>query len=126
MKVLRQLSLSQTVEAHQNRIQKAECQKVECQEAECQKVEWQMEALLGEEKALGVRSAVVVVHQTVCVGASRSASWAAPCADSFPGHLAASADVLIALVREPYSSSGSFLDTFRQRLAGIQEVTYKK
>lgn len=116
MKVLRQLSLSQTVEAHQNRIQKAECQKVE----------WQMEALLGEEKALGVRSAVVVVHQTVCVGASRSASWAAPRADSFPGHLAASADVLIALVREPYSWSGSFLDTFRQRLAGIQEVTYKK
>lgn len=54
----------------------------------------------------------------ICVGASRSASWANAPADSFPEHLASSTDVPIALVRGPHPTSRSFLDALRRRLTG--------
>lgn len=54
----------------------------------------------------------------ICVGASRSASWADPGAGSFPGHLATSTDAPIALVRGPHPTSRSFLEALRQRLTG--------
>jgi Response regulator containing CheY-like receiver, AAA-type ATPase, and DNA-binding domains len=46
----------------------------------------------------------------ICVGAGQNASWADPGTDSFPGHLAASTDAPIALVRGPHPTSPSFLD----------------
>ncbi len=55
----------------------------------------------------------------ICVGASRSGSWAAPGADTFPGHLAASSNAPIALVRGPHPTSRSFLESLRQRLTGV-------
>ncbi|MFB6286262.1 MAG: response regulator [Candidatus Bipolaricaulia bacterium] len=55
----------------------------------------------------------------ICVGASQSASWANPGTDSFPGHLAASSDAPIALVRGPHPTSRSFLESLRRRLAGV-------
>lgn len=55
----------------------------------------------------------------ICVGASRSGSWAAPGADSFPGHLAASSDAPIALVRGPHPTSHSFLESLRRRLTRV-------
>lgn len=54
----------------------------------------------------------------ICVGAPQDASWADPSADSFPGHLAASTDAPIALVRGPHPTAPSFLDALRRRLAG--------
>lgn len=54
----------------------------------------------------------------VCVGASRSASWAEPTVGSFPESLATSTKAPIALVRGPHPTSHSFLETLRRRLTG--------
>lgn len=68
-------------------------------------------------EAAAARCASACEH--ICVGASRSGAWANPGPDSFPGHLAASSDAPIALVRGPHPTSRSFLESLRRRLTGV-------
>ncbi|MFO8100488.1 MAG: response regulator [Salinibacter sp.] len=58
------------------------------------------------------------VCDRICVGAGRNASLADPGADSLAGHLAASTDAPIALVRGPHPTSRSFLESLRKRMTG--------
>lgn len=54
----------------------------------------------------------------ICVGASRSSSWAESVFGSFPERLASASDGPVALVRGPYPGSRSFLEDLGRRLAG--------
>jgi len=54
----------------------------------------------------------------ICVGASRSSTWAESAFGSFPDHLVASSERPVALVRGPQPGPRSFLEDLGRRLAG--------
>jgi len=54
----------------------------------------------------------------ICVGASRSSTWAESVFGSFPKHLIDSSECPVALVRGPQPSTRSFLEDLGHRLAG--------